>query len=134
MLSILGGLLTPRQPLELPSPTGSLPGGKIQILRGEEYPLRHRGLSGTKHGPFGSIQGRSRCYAQVADRPAQSHRPSSLLQRAPPGGSYLEIGVRIDANTLFDDSAGDNLPKIAPRWPVPKITPTSPPLTSSSRP
>lgn len=60
--------------------------------------MRLRGPSNTEHSPSGATQGRRHFYAQVTDRSAQSHRLSVPPQRAPPGGTPLVIGARIDAN------------------------------------
>jgi hypothetical protein len=71
--------------------------------------MRHRGPSGPVRRSSGAKQGRRRSCAQVTDRPTQS-RISAQPQRAPSGGTPLVIDVvQIGANTLFGDSAGDDV-------------------------
>jgi LSD1 subclass zinc finger protein len=64
--------------------------------------MRHHELSGAEHRPPGATQVRCRSCAQVADCPTYGRRPS-----APPSDTPPVIGVQVDANTLFGDSAGE---------------------------
>jgi hypothetical protein len=54
-------------------------------------------------------QAGTRALHQVTDRPAPGRGPSAPVQRAPLPVIIAVIGARIGANTLFGDSAGDNI-------------------------
>jgi hypothetical protein len=94
---VLGGLPTPRHTLrsllpdrvyDLFSPTGSLPGGEIQVYCEEEDHLRHREPSEPQARTVQTYTEEESLLRQVADRPTLCRGPSAPPQRVPPGGPF----------------------------------------------